>query len=797
MWVNRVKRSTAALAVLSLIGILLGVVSPPAASAAATSITVSGTATGRVFDGVGAISGGGGNSRLLIDYPAAQRSQILDYLFKPGYGAAVQLLKLEIGGDANSTDGSEPSHQHTRGDINCNAGYEFWLGEQAVARNPDIRLVALPWTAPGWVGGHNFWSQDMIDYDISWLQCAQQHGLAIGYLGGWNERGHDSAWYKQLRSALDSAGYAAVQIIGDDTDWSMADEFGSDSALKTAVGVLGNHYVCGYLSPAESCSTTQNALDSGKPLWASEFGSQDEDAGAVPYIRTINRGYLDAQLTGYLNWPLIAAITPNLPFARVGLMDAGSPWSGAFHVGQNLWATAHYTQFTQPGWHYLTGSASGYLDGNRANGSYVSLKSPNNQDYSTVYETTGASAAQTVNVAVTGGLSTGTVHVWSTDLGSSSPTDYFVAQPDIAPASGGYSLTLLPNHIYTVTTTTGAGRGTATSPATAGLALPYSDGFDRYAAGTQPRYTEDMQGSFEIRACGDGRSGECLQQVAPTQPITWQDDSDAFTLIGDAGWTNYTVGLDVNLQQAGTVTLLGRANTQQRPQGRQAAYQLRISETGDWAIAKHTTGGVTTTLASGRQAALGLNSWHRLSLGFSGTRISATLDGTALGSVNDSSYGSGQAGIGVVGYQTDSFDNLSVTAEGVGDGNSGGILRGAESGRCADVFGASQANETVVDLWDCNDGANQTWTATPAGELRVYGTKCLDATGAGTADGTPVIVFDCTGGSNQKWDVRSDGTVVGAGSGKCLDAQGHGTANGTPLQLWSCTGGANQRWART
>ena len=43
---------------------------------------------GRTFDGVGAISGGGGNSRLLIDYPEPQRSQILDYLFKPGYGAA-------------------------------------------------------------------------------------------------------------------------------------------------------------------------------------------------------------------------------------------------------------------------------------------------------------------------------------------------------------------------------------------------------------------------------------------------------------------------------------------------------------------------------------------------------------------------------------------------------------------------------------------------------------------------------------------------------------------------------------
>src|SRR5205807_5859212 len=103
------------------------------AQAATTSITIDGTQGGRTFDGIGAISGGGGNSRLLADYPEPQRSQILDYLFKPGYGAALQILKIEIGGDANSTDGSEPSVEHTRGAVNCTAGYEFWLAEQVKA----------------------------------------------------------------------------------------------------------------------------------------------------------------------------------------------------------------------------------------------------------------------------------------------------------------------------------------------------------------------------------------------------------------------------------------------------------------------------------------------------------------------------------------------------------------------------------------------------------------------------------------------------------------------------------------
>src|SRR6266571_2129842 len=66
-------------------------------------ITIDGRGSGRVFEGIGAVSAGA-SSRLLIDYPEPYRSQILDYLFKPNYGAALQHLKVEIGGDANSTD---------------------------------------------------------------------------------------------------------------------------------------------------------------------------------------------------------------------------------------------------------------------------------------------------------------------------------------------------------------------------------------------------------------------------------------------------------------------------------------------------------------------------------------------------------------------------------------------------------------------------------------------------------------------------------------------------------------------
>ena len=56
---------------------------------------------GRVFEGLGALSGGGGTSRLLYDYPEPQRSDILDLLFNTADGGGMQIFKTEIGGELN------------------------------------------------------------------------------------------------------------------------------------------------------------------------------------------------------------------------------------------------------------------------------------------------------------------------------------------------------------------------------------------------------------------------------------------------------------------------------------------------------------------------------------------------------------------------------------------------------------------------------------------------------------------------------------------------------------------------
>src|SRR5579884_4420772 len=234
---------------------------------AATKIVIDPHAPGRVFEGIGALSAGA-SSRLLIDYPEPQRSQILDYLFKPGYGASLQHLKVEIGGGVNSTDGTEPTHMRTATDQNYSRGYEWWLMSQAAARNPNIALDCLAWGAPGWIGNGSYYSQDMCNYIVNFLKGLQSnYNLSFSFTGTHNESTINTSWIKQLRSTLDANGLQNVQLVAADEaggTWKIVTNtsYGLlvDPALSNAVARIGSHYP-GSTSPAA-------AQTCGKPLWA-------------------------------------------------------------------------------------------------------------------------------------------------------------------------------------------------------------------------------------------------------------------------------------------------------------------------------------------------------------------------------------------------------------------------------------------------------------------------------------------------------------------------------------------------
>jgi hypothetical protein len=637
--------------------------------------------------------------------------------------------------------------------------------------------------------------------------------LSIDYIGGLNEKTYSASFYEQLKSALGANGYSSTELVGgDETTWNVATGMKNDTTLYNAVDIVGSHYPCTYQSAMSSCSSTADAQSLGKPIWASENGSENAETGAAPVARAINRGYLDAKMTAYINWPLLASDYQNLDFHDEGLVTANQPWSGAYSVSRTAWSIAQTTQFTSPGWKYLD-TGSGYLGGSRSNGSYVSYAAPDKSAWSTVVETMDATASQTITLNASGGLSGGTLHVWSTDLSQpGGATPQMAHTTDLSPDSTGtYTLTLAPGHIYTVTTATGQGAGTTTPPTRGRLALPYSDSFAGYNTGQEAKYFASMNGAFQAAPCAGGRSGQCLRQTAPMKPITWwapaASDIQPYTLMGDLGWSNYTVSSDVLLENSGSAAeLLGRVGTQSAFNGGLNAYHLRLSDTGSWSLLKTTTGTNSwnwTTLASGTVAAPGTNTWHRLSLTFQDSTITAAIDGSTVATVTDASYGAGQIGLGTAGYYPVEYSNLSVIHQPVSDLTGTYKIVSVSSGKVLTASnGGTSSGTSIVQSTDVNSSSQQ-WSLAynSSGYLTITGVasgKALDVNAASTWPGTTMQLWTPNGGANQQWLMAPAGngryTIESRANGDDLDVYKAQTTDGTPIDQWYTNGASNQQW---
>eukprot|EP00051_Salpingoeca_urceolata_P008306 m.104938 g.104938 ORF g.104938 m.104938 type:complete len:1154 (+) comp15683_c0_seq1:127-3588(+) len=319
------------------------------------------TTTTYPFDGVGALSGGGATSNFLLAYPPKQRATILDWLFLPGFGASLDILKVEIGADDQTTDGSEACHMRHPDEVDCTRGYEWALMKEAVARNPAITLYGLPWGFAGWLGFgttnpyHNV--SATADYVARWVECGRDvHGLNVSVLGLWNEawqaRGRPTSepweYALALRLRLDAGGLGHVRIVVPDGDigFAAADVRGN-ATLFAVTDVLGQHY------PGTRGSTpAERAL--GLALWSSEDYSTYSDAtGAACWARLLvqNVGW------GYgatISWYLLGGFARGMGYDADGLIRAEWPASGHWELTPMLWTTMHWTLFTDPGWRVVT-----------------------------------------------------------------------------------------------------------------------------------------------------------------------------------------------------------------------------------------------------------------------------------------------------------------------------------------------------------------------------------------------------------------------------------------------------------
>uniref|UniRef100_A0A8C9A162 Galactocerebrosidase n=1 Tax=Prolemur simus TaxID=1328070 RepID=A0A8C9A162_PROSS len=632
---------------------------------------------GREFDGVGAVSGGGATSRLLVNYPEPYRSQILDYLFKPYFGASLHILKVEIGGDGQTTDGTEPSHMHYALDENYFRGYEWWLMKEAKKRNPNITLIGLPWSFPGWLGKGFNWPYVNLQltayYVVTWIVGAKHyHDLDIDYVGIWNERTCDTNYIKVLRKMLNDQGLQRVKIIASDNLWEpISASMLLDAELLKAIDVIGAHY--------PGTHSVRDAKLTAKKLWASEdFSTLNSDMGAGCWGRILNQNYINGYMTSTIAWNLVASYYEQLPYGRCGLMTAQEPWSGHYEVESPVWVSAHTTQFTQPGWYYL--KTVGHLE---KGGSYVAL-TDGLGNLTIIIETMSHKhsvcvrpflpyfnvSRQFATFVLKGSFSDiQELQVWYTKLGK--PSERFLfKQLDslwLLDSKGSFTLELQEDELFTLTTLTTGHKGSYPAPPKSQpFPSTYEDDFNvDYPYFSEAPNFADQTGVFEyftnMKDTGEHRF--TLRQVLNQRPIMWAADaSNTISIIGDYTWTNLTITCDVYIEtpEMGGVFIAGRVN--------KGGIWIRSARGIFFWIFANGSYRVTGDLAGWIIYALGrvevtAKKWYTLTLTIKGRLASGMLNDKFLWTDIPVNFPkNGWAAIGTHSFEFAQFDNFHVEA---------------------------------------------------------------------------------------------------------------------------------------
>jgi galactosylceramidase len=755
---------------------------------------------------------------LLVTYPQAVQSAILDYLFKPQFASSLHVLKVEIGGDAQSTDGTEASHQHTQDDLNCHRGYEWWLLTEAKKRNPAIRTYGLSWAWPAWTG--NFtdspWNAVPLaaNYTLNWLRCARDvYGITIDYVGSWNERSYSAAYLKYLRSELDKSGFNSTLIVAADGSWDIADDMLQDPELAAAVFAVGAHY--------PGMETTSSALKTGHVLLSSEDDSTfGDNVGTGCWARVLNRNYVEGSMSGTVMWNLVSSYYPGLPWMGTSFMWAYQPWSSNYAVKSAVYVTAHWTQFTQPGWYYLSvGNATGGSGFFKNGGSYSALVEHDDGtgDFSIVMEKIHHDrskcvrpdlpdytvAPETAQFQLTGPAAatarrSGRLAVWLSVLRyDGQASTLFERQADIhvPPGTGPVSVSVsVPvDGVVTLSSiVSGPSKGSFPAPPPpSAFPVPYSDSFESYPLHSEASYFADQAGVFEILDTGTSH-GKAMMQVVPTRPICWINDVAPVSVFGANTWTDLDVQIDFSFDV--TASTQAAASVGARVTGTTDAHGVFVSVTasGEWQLwfdlSSQTivdSGSVSTPVSPG--------TWLTLRLQVTGSNATATLNGEPLFSNVDISGCNCPVGWMAIGtgfqYSPVWFDNLHIASA----TDAGSICAPPAKGQNIALQGAS-VDATPTLQYDWNNATSQL-------VLHADPTLCMGIDGKDPNSGYPnVALVACDPHDNgQQWDlvVTDSKTQIESGFqglGYCLDVTDQATGVGANVEIYPCNGGENQKW---
>lgn len=251
-----------------------------------STVTVNSATTYQTMDGFG-YTLTEGSAEVISGMAATQQNQLLNDLYNPNTGLNASVIRISIA--ASDLSSSSYSYNETSGDTNMNnfslngpdLTYLIPIIKKIQQINPNIKILATPWSAPRWMKTNNSWIGGSLQtqyyaayarYFVKYIAAMQAQGIPIWGITPQNEPENphnepsmlmNSTEQKnfinqQLGPQLAAAGYGGVKIIAFDHN--------CDNTAYP-IDVLNNSsYVDGaafhlYLGNISAMSTVRNATN--------------------------------------------------------------------------------------------------------------------------------------------------------------------------------------------------------------------------------------------------------------------------------------------------------------------------------------------------------------------------------------------------------------------------------------------------------------------------------------------------------------------------------------------------------
>lgn len=185
-----------------------------------TNIIVDSTTSYQTVDGFG-YTLTDGSAELIYSMPPAQRANLLTDLFSQTNGIGVSYLRLTIGASDLSSSAYTYNDLASGTDVNLT---NFSIApamtnlipllKEIKAINPNIKLLATPWSAPAWMKSNNNlkggsllsqYFSSYAQYFVKYIQAMQAEGLTIDAITPQNEPLHDGNNPSMYMTAADQA----------------------------------------------------------------------------------------------------------------------------------------------------------------------------------------------------------------------------------------------------------------------------------------------------------------------------------------------------------------------------------------------------------------------------------------------------------------------------------------------------------------------------------------------------------------------------------------------------------------